>query len=215
MIFFAPAYDPSTRANLSIAKLITTPTCVTLFEIKATRQELITALSQADKLPLFAMSHGVRDALKGHNGEIALSNSDVNLLGRRTVYAFACHTAAELGKSAAKTESIWWGYSDTISCAIDSPSLESIFTEIFTFIRDNFHVTTSPQHRQTVLAQLKEMCEEAADDVDDIDSDKELSDIIEVQATLRHLWERLRIWVPGADDPERHPHGSSPSLPWG
>ena len=215
MIIFVPAYDESTNANLTIAKLITTPTCVTLFEIKATRQELITALSQANLLPLFAMSHGVRDALKGHNGEIALSNSDVHLLGRRIVYAFACHTAVELGQLAAKTGSIWWGYSDMISCAIDSPPVRSIFAEIFTFIRDNFQTATSLERRQTILNQLKAMCEEAADEVDDIDSETELPDITEIQMTLLHIWDRLRIWVPGAQDPERHPHGSSPSLPWG
>lgn len=215
MIIFVPAYDESTNANLTIARLITTPTCVTLFEIQATRQELITALSQANLLPLFAMSHGVRGALKGHNGEIVLSISDLHVLGRRTVYAFACHTAVELGQLAANTGSLWWGYSDIISCAIDYPPVRSIFTEIFTFIRDNFHTATSPERRQTILNQLKQMCEEAAAEVDAIDSETELSDMTQIQMTLLHIWDRLRIWVPGAQDPERHPHGSSPSLPWG
>ncbi len=214
MIVFVPAYDISTKANLFIAKHITTSTCITLFEIKATRKELIAALSQANSFPLFAMSHGVRDALKDNKGEVALSSNDVNLLNKRTVYAFACHTAAQLGKSAADAGSIWWGYSDTISCAVDSPDLSEIFTEIFTFMRDNFQNATSPEEIQAILETLKQICDEAAELVDNIDFETEFSDIAEIQMTLLHIWDRLRIWIPGAEDPESHPHKSSPSLPW-
>ncbi len=214
MIVFVPAYDISTKANLFIAKHIITSNCITLFEIQATRQELIAALSQANSLPLFAMSHGVRDALKGDKGEVALSSNDVNLLNKRTVYAFACHTAAQLGKSAADEGSIWWGYSDTISCAVDSPAVSEIFTEIFTFIRDNFKIATDAEEIQTILETLKQMCEQAAEQIDNIDFETEFSDIAEIQMTLLHIWDRLRIWIPNAEAPERHPYGSSPSLPW-
>lgn len=213
MIIFAPAYDPPTKANLIIAKLIATPTCIALFETNATRQEFIAALSQAN-LPLFAMSHGERDALKAQNGEIAVSNHDIHLLGQRNVYAFACHTAAQLGKSAAEAGSIWWGYSDIISCAMDSPSVDSIFAEIFTFIRDNFHTAISSHQRQSILAQLKKMCEEAEYQIDLIDEETEIEEIMEVYRTLRHIWDRLRIWIPDAQDPERHPDSSGPFFPW-
>ncbi|MEQ9357524.1 hypothetical protein [Coleofasciculus chthonoplastes] len=218
MIVFVPAYDPSTEANIAIAKLIITEDCVTFFEKKATRQELIAVLSKANLLPVFAMCHGVRNALKGHKGEVALSCDnihDLQLLSQRTVYAFACHTATELGRSAADIGAIWWGYSDTISCAIDSSSVIPIFTEIFIFIRDNFQRATSSQDRQRVIEQLKQMCEQAEAQVDQIDAQTEITDITEVYMTLRHIWDRLRIWVPGIQVPEQHPDASSPSLPWG
>ncbi|HBL10355.1 MAG TPA: hypothetical protein DD379_02885 [Cyanobacteria bacterium UBA11162] len=214
MIVFVPAYDLSTKANLTIAKLITTSDCITIFETKATRTELIAALSESNSFPLFAMSHGVREALKGQKGEIALSDKDANLLNKRTVYAFACHTAVQLGKAAADAGSIWWGYSDIISCAIDAPTVTEIFTQIFTFILDNFPTAMSPMQIQTMLETLRQMCEKAADQVDLIDFETEFYDIAEVQMTLLHIWDRLRIWIPGVEDPERHPYGSSPSLPW-
>ena len=47
-----------------------------------------------------------------------------------------------------------------------------------------------------------------------IDADTEITEIMEVYRTLRHLWDLLRIWVPGAARPEQHPHSTSPSLPW-
>lgn len=215
MIFFVPAYDLSTNANLTIAKLITTSNCVTLFDKHATKQELIVALSNKSDDPLFAMSHGLPDALKAQNGEVAISPNDVHLIGERKVYAFACHTAAELGKSAANQGTIWWGYSDTISCAIDSPALSSIFTDIFIFIRDNFEIATSTKDRQVMLEELKKKCEKAQDEVDRIDAEIEISEIMEVYRTLRHIWDRLRIWMPNAQQPEQHPEVSSPSLPWG
>lgn len=214
MIFFVPAYDPSTKANLTIAKLITKPYFVILFDKKATKEELKAALSKAD-LALFAMSHGAPDGLKAQNGNIAMSTKDVHLIGERTVYAFACHTAAELGKCAANKGTIWWGYSDTISCAIDSPALSSIFTDIFIFIRDNFEISTSPEKRQVMLEELKKKCEEAQKEIDFIDSQTEITEIIEVNRTLLHIWDRLRIWIPGIQHPEQHPQASPPSLPWG
>jgi hypothetical protein len=53
-----------------------------------------------------------------------------------------------------------------------------------------------------------------SDTIDLIYEKEKLDDIIEIQATLRHIWDRLRIWLPGYEKPEQHPHSSSPSLPW-
>ena len=156
-MIFVPAYDVSTRANLTIAnELIQLPNCVALLEEKATKDRLLIEL-QKSNVPLLAMSHGKPEELKAQNGEIALSKDDIKFLDGRTVYAYACHTANELGEVAAKKGSIWWGYSDKISCAIDSPELKSIFSEIFIFIRDNFHTATSQQDRQRVLEELKNL----------------------------------------------------------
>jgi hypothetical protein len=214
LIIFVPAYDISNRANLKIAaELIKSCNCVAIFEDEATQCRLLTELKKSNT-PLLVMSHGIPEALKAQDGQIALSTNDVNLLNGRTVYAYACHTAKQLGKNAAQQGSIWWGYSDAISCAIDSPELISIFTGIFVFIRDNFHTATSQHDRQRFLEELKNLCETAEEQVDMIDADTEITEIMEVYRTFRHLWDLLRIWVPGADRPEQHPHSTSPSLPW-
>ena len=214
VIIFAPGYDVSTRANLTIARRIKLPNCQVLFEAEATKEMLLMALSQSDQ-PLLVMSHGIPKAVKAQHGEIALSKNEVNLLNRRTVYAYTCYTAAQLGRDAAHQGSIWWGYSELISCAINSPRLISIFTNIFTFIRDNFHKAKSKEDRQRVLEELKNLCATAEEKVDLIYADTETTDILELYMTLQHLWNRLRIWAPGAAEPEQHPHSSSPSLPWG
>lgn len=146
MIIFCPAYDLSTRANLTIAQLIATSTSLDLFGDRAKRDALIEALSKTDR-PLLALSHGTSEILYAQNGEIGLSTDRIHLLARRSVYAFACHTANRLGKSAADGGSIWWGYAGWISNEIDSPDVYLIFCKIFVFIRDNFYQNTSAQDR--------------------------------------------------------------------
>jgi len=57
VIFFVPAYDECTRANFTLAQLITTNSCLKIFDVNATEAALIQELTQTT-LPLFAMSHG-------------------------------------------------------------------------------------------------------------------------------------------------------------
>ncbi|MEM9538457.1 MAG: hypothetical protein AAGA60_02980 [Cyanobacteria bacterium P01_E01_bin.42] len=230
MIVFVPGYDPSTYANLKIARLLNPSNCILLFENKATREELVNIL-EISKFPLFVMSHGISNAFKAqpdpkptnrkevqtlNQENIAFSNMDVTLLKQRTVYAFACNTAQELGEVAANFGSIWWGYSDTVPCPFDNPNPEvtTIFVDIFDFIKDNFTDPVSSEDIQIFLDKLKIKCENSAEQIDLIDAQEEFDDILAIYATLIQIWDRLRVWLPGQEQPEQHPHSSSPSLSW-
>lgn len=217
MIVFVPAYDISTQANLTLAQQLSIPSkSINLLGKNATRDALLKALEDGERV-VFAMSHGESNTLFAQNGQIALSTDNAHLLGGGIVYAFACHTAAQLGKSAAETGSIWWGYAGWISCAIDSPSVQSIFIEIFSFIRDNFPLATSTEARQIFLDRLKQECEKATDKIIEIHEKTANPDfeLFQVMSTLHHLWDRLRIWVPDAANSERHEDASPDVLPWG
>jgi hypothetical protein len=216
MIFFVPAYDECTRANLTIAQLITTNCyhCIQIFGVDATQDALFKELTKTN-LPLFAMSHGNDSMLKAQDGQIALSNENIHKIGKRSVYAFACNTAIQLGKSAAEIGSTWWGYSCPISCAIDSPYVQSIFTDIFIFIRNNFHQATTPQQRQAVLDELKNRCEQAFHKgLSECYAGTLLAPTFQEYQTLLEIWGRLRIWVPGLAQPEKHPSASEAVVDW-
>ncbi|MEK8019242.1 MAG: hypothetical protein VSS75_020415 [Candidatus Parabeggiatoa sp.] len=212
MIFFVPAYDECTHANLTLAQFITTHGCIKLFDVNATEEALIQELTQTT-LPLFAMSHGDIDKLKAQNGQIALSDKNSHCLGKRSIYAYACNTSIKLGQSAAKIGSTWWGYSCPISCVPNSPSVQSLFANIFTFIRDHFHQAVTSQQRQAVLDELKKKCEHAKEQlIEHYVNSSELK--TEEFLTLLQIWDRLRIWAPGLQEPEKHPTASEPAPDW-
>jgi hypothetical protein len=212
VIFFVPAYDECTRANFALAPLITTHSCIKIFDVNATEEALIQQLTQTTS-PLFAMSHGDVDKLKAQNGQIALSDQNIHHLGKRSVYAYACNTSVKLGKSAAKIGSTWWGYSCPISCVSNSPFVQLLFANIFAFIRDNFHQTVTSQQRQAVLDELKNQCEHARAQLLDYyvnPSELKFEDFLALQQIL----DRLRIWASGLPEPEKHPEASEPAPDW-
>ena len=136
---------------LNIASSINFNNSITLFGQEATREKLLEILAKSDT-PLFAMSHGNPDILYAQNGEIALASSDENLLGKRSVYGFACYTAIRLGESVAQQGGIWWGYSDRVACYIDNPKFIQFFQQIFQLIYHNF------AQAKTVIIELLCMC---------------------------------------------------------
>jgi hypothetical protein len=226
MILFVPAYDEATRSNLTIAKMISQPQMITLFAKDATPEKFAGALQEQTHWPVFAMSHGTPDSLKAQEGQTALSTAQVELLGRRVCYVFACHTATQLGPQAAKIGSSWWGYVGTVSGAFgeskapetfhtdDSSAIHSLFVEIFIFLRDQFHLEMTVLKRQQVLVELQQKCEQAANLLDKQYLAFPQQSFLEEYVTLAHLWERLRIWVSGNEQAEKHPSASEPVFDW-
>jgi hypothetical protein len=137
VIVFVPCHDPATEANLAVAEKILNEDCRPFFKDRATRAELLSALGHEDS-SLFAMAHGRQNALLAQNGETGLSEEDVSVLGRRSVYAYACHTAGTLGQEAARKGSIWWGYVGSVQSPDSSAVLLPVFVGIFSRILKAF-----------------------------------------------------------------------------
>jgi hypothetical protein len=127
VILFVPAYDATTYANLIVARrleaLLPTHSLSYLAEA-ATREALLSALDQT-LLPVFIMTHGRPELLRGQAGTLALGTDpqDLRRLGSRSIYAFACHTANQLGEQAARAGASWWGYTGAIQCPDDAMGL--------------------------------------------------------------------------------------------
>lgn len=208
MIIFAPNHDPQTRANHSVALNLITGSSMAVVDADATRDNLISALEAAN-IPLLAMSHGREAYLIDQNKGIAICDGDVGLLSDRATFAFACLTANELGETVAVKGGSWWGYTGRISAPSEAPECLPFFVDIFRFIRD-FFPSHSSQHRcQHFLEHLKVLCEAARVrlndiflDGTDVDSDAFLC--------LLHIWDRLRVWLPGATEPIHHPDCNLP-----
>lgn len=217
MIFFVPGYDPQTRANLAIAQRLVPrdPEGDTrLFDSAAQRAALVNALSTRAS-PIFAMSHGRQDRLLAQGGKPAIEESDtplLSLLVGQSVFAYACHTATRLGRVASEHGATWWGYTGKVQCPVDTPPFDRIFVELFQLVLEHFWTSASHDARSAFLDEFKSRCDLAAREIDEIGDEYPDVDTFSAQLCALHVWDRLRIWVKGADGPEQHPEARPPTL---
>jgi hypothetical protein len=211
VIFFIPGYDPATESNLAVGERIVPEVCQPLLRDRATRKELLAALSHA-AVPLFAMSHGHSDALLAQGNEKGLTKEDLSVVGPRSVFAYACHTAGMLGKAAAQGGAIWWGYTGAVTAPDSSALLLPVFVEIFFYLREIFPEAESSEECRMVLLRVAELCEKAQLLVDDLGAEDANLDVMSPSCCLLHIWQRLRVWRPGADSPLKHPDAPLPLL---
>lgn len=208
MIVFVSAYDEATRANLAVARDLRLPHADRLIADGAVRTALHLAL-RANGAPLFAMSHGKPDHLCAQHcshatDHVALSVQDVSVLGSRSVFAYACHTAARLGPEVSSQGVTFWGYIREITAPDARDAFRGYFVRIFDYIGESFPGAGSAEQRRDVLERIKALCDEAALAVDEAaDADPTL-DVLETYQSLRDLWQYLRVNGAGAASAESH-----------
>jgi hypothetical protein len=217
MILFVPAYDPQTRSNLAIAQQLACepPEGVChLFGDGATRAALIDALGNR-KSSVFVMSHGQQTRLVAQWGETAIDEQDeqvLTCLAGRAVFAYACHTANQLGRTAAHQGAIWWGYTGKLQCPVHEPPFGVLFSRLFQFIINRFWMAMHPLDRDSFFVELRSRSDAVACAIDDFGERYADMDTFSAQLCALHVWDRLRIWVTGADGPEHHPDARPPVL---
>lgn len=212
MIVFVPGYDAATNANLAVARDLVLTEDLGLLGDEATRASLLEALRTRTAEALFSMSHGRPDHLCAQGGEAALTARDAAVAGGRSVYAFACHTASRLGSEMSRGGVTWWGYTGAIQCPEDAAPFRVLFVDLFCFIGGAFAAASTGVLRGAVLDEIARRCEEAQGVVDEHAlRDPEL-DVWAAYHCLLHVWDRLRVWAPGATEPEAHGRARPPSL---
>ena len=192
MIFFIPAYDDATRANLGVIMPVIPQNSIQLLEQNATRANLWQHLSTNNLL--FAMAHGDSDAIWDNN-EIrrALALMDNTHFIDKKSCVFACFTANELGLHLKMHNSIYWGYTGSIAASTHSELLTPIFASIFQHIITFFPNCDDKQAINTSIHKLKLLCDNAQNEVDTL---YEMNDDIDVMSSyncLNHIWNRLRV----------------------
>jgi hypothetical protein len=209
---FVPGYDPATNANLAVAGELISMQDHALLAGHATRENLVAALRSMATEALFSMSHGRPHYLRGQGGDAALTAQDAAEVGRRSVYAFACHTASGLGSAMSRSGVTWWGYTGKIQCPEDAEVFRPLFVDLFRFIRDVFASASTAGDRRAALEEIARRCEEAQGIVDDRAAHDPDLNVWAAYLCLLHVWDRLRVWPPGANHPEAHMRAQPPSL---
>jgi hypothetical protein len=212
VIIFVPGYDPATNANLAVARELVSAQDIALLAEEATRENLLVALRTRTADALFSMSHGRPDHVCAQGGEVALTVRDAVATSPRSMYVFACHTASRLGSGMSQSGTTWWGYTGAIQCPEDAVSFRPLFVELFRFIRESFVAASTQVERRAVLEEIARRCEEAQGIVDEHAIRDPDVDVWTAYHCLLHLWDRLRVWCPGASHPEAHPRANPPSL---
>jgi hypothetical protein len=79
-------------------------------------------------------------------------------------------------------------------------------------IMDTLRTPTRRADRGDFLVELRRRCEAIAHAIDDLGEAYPDSDTFSAQLCALHVWDRLRIWVTGAEGPEHHPDARPPTL---
>lgn len=194
MITLVTNYDIETQANY-------TALCPYLDEHalvgeNAIRNQLLKALRQWPTSCLGVWSHGTHDGPREQGGGIALHLDDLKAVSPRPAYVFACHTGTRFGRAAAAEGWHWWGYTGAIGAPGDNAQEVAILGRALWTAFQLFRAVSSLDDIPETLTALKESVsrwEEELDQASDASGDSYLC--------LLHLWDRLRVWVPGADEP--------------
>lgn len=213
MIIFVPAYDDSTSGNLAVAMAMRPPAGAESLLADHATHVLLGLLSKHPRRPLFAMSHGGPRHLCGQGGAPVLDAETVadRKLCDRVMYIFACHTATELGRIAANHGATWAGYTGWISAPpVTQTSLE-VLASVFDFVCASIPHMRDTGFRQRFLLDLEARCEQAAAALDELAA-AGVGVELDAYLCLLHVWQRLRIWSEGDQEPARHPDAPPPSL---
>lgn len=202
VITFVPAYDLATSSNMAIAKELNTIPSLTLFEKKATSQNLKELLKKHKDLPIFVMSHGEKDYFYDNNEDVALDSKSekiLQLLKNRSIYVFACHTAANLALKISQKGTIYWGYNFQITAPDEQSEIKQLFVNLFSFIYNHFHTNTEITKVENFLVDLEQKCEETNYLLDQIYEQYPAIFSSETYRCLLHIWSRLRVFTPNGE----------------
>lgn len=203
MILFAPAYDEPTRCTFLLAHELVPDATQPLLGADASRAKLHHALASSSD-PLVALAHGSADHLRGQDGEPVLTVFDARSISPRAVFAYACHTGTQLGHAMSRTGNTWWGYSGAVAAPPEEATKSGVVTPVFRFLVEGFlHLRDEVPHPE-FFARLKALCERATHYLDDRAESGESVDA-GTYLCLLHMWDRLRVWNPGASRPAYHP----------
>lgn len=212
MIVLIPDYDEATQANAIIAEHVRFPVRSSMLVGEYAMGAQLRDLLEKAPSSLFAMSHGSPNTLFAQGGEAALSVEHAELVAGRQVFAFACHTASHLGREVARTGGCWWGYTGSISAPSTHARLITPFAELFSLLVSRFAEAETSAEVICLMGDLTHACEELATSIDGLADEDADFNPLGAHLALRHLWDRLRVWMPHALEPLKHPDARPPLI---
>lgn len=204
-IFFVSSHDEQTLANLVIAQAIANDGDVKVFDVNATRAGLFQALDEhpEDKI-IFSMSHGSKLAVIDNNWSPALHRGDGARVAGYKIFAWACLTGATVGYDLAQTGTTWWGYECAVNAPDDRPEFAPIHAEVIAEAKARFIAGVDVETVKQILHDIKVRCQDAIRALDAAGA-MEANGFATLYFFCNQFWQRLSVWLPGAQEPLRHP----------
>lgn len=202
MIVFITAHDEPTNDNLLVAGHLGAHAIIGLLGPDAIRANVLDALQAHPYSPFMAFSHGQPESIRGNDDQPALMIADTHLLGNRESFAFACHTAHVLGPNVSAQGGTWFGYTGPVNCLPADPDGIHHFSDIADFVAQRFPGCNSANDARAFVKDISDLTEQKHDAI--VASG---TYTFEMLHALRDISRRLRIWLPGAAGPIRHPEG--------
>jgi len=204
MIEFITDHDEATRAN----RIVYGPTAdAALLGPDASRPRL-TALLGARSDPVVALSHGDHRGPMDQAGEPAFDATTLATAPARPVWVWACHTGTRFGQQAAQNGWTWWGYTGAVSAPGAGEDELPILRGAFAVAVAAFKRGGSPAAAEEAVVALEVAVRRIQEALDELGGGASQESYL----FLLHLWDRLRVWFPGAGAHVNHPRASKPLL---
>ncbi|RDK01185.1 hypothetical protein [Paraburkholderia lacunae] len=200
---FAPSYDPATRDNAAIARLVEVfwPINIGLIGEHANSDDFWETLVSCDE-PLVIMSHGDHDCVCESRSKDLITVVDIknnkNDILNKILFVFACKTALTLGSKFGSTgkqkakKGVWWGYNRSISAP--EKSEKANFVRVFEHIAVAISGAQTPEAARVLVEALKNMCTGFYDNaVQSMATARIPARAQEVATLYRHFWEHLEV----------------------
>jgi hypothetical protein len=195
VIAFVPAYDEATHANLNCIRDRLPPSALTGPD--ATRVALHAAMAREPTSSVVFWSHGDHFGPKDQSGSTALGSSELDADRPRQVFAYACHTGTDFGRLASGRGWTWWGYTGPVTAPSDVAEecriLAVAMWDVVAVFEAAGDTPTTPD-----LDRVEAIGRDCFDAIDDAIGDDALYESL---CCAKNLWDRLRVWIPGREEP--------------
>ena len=212
MLLFSTEYDDETKLCARLAIALTNRFSSTLLQgSNAIRSNLLTELKSGKHDVVAFFSHGSQISISESETQDALTYRDLqSIKPAHQAFAYTCHSG-HLGLDASANSWTWWGYDNLMQ----PPPYHSVRPQQ---IEDIFHVIlstlpTTVGQAQVLIAinHIKLTCDSALNLHLKANSNRaSYSDTV----FFRHIWSRLRVWLPGGLQPLKHPEAYPGPLDW-
>lgn len=207
LLVFCPDDDDESAANVPVARHLASSNGRLLEGQDALRGNLFQYIGDPFQGLVF-MGHGSKETVAEQGGGNALTLADLQYYKLKPTLAYTCYSA-HLGQVAAENGIVWWGYENVMQPppfdVVDKDHIENLFR----FLAHRYWKVQDKNGVVTLIEDIKQLSDSILEryEIDD-------STIMSCSMFFRHVWSRLRVWLPETHYAIRHGGGFRGQLDW-
>lgn len=207
LLVFCPDDDAECAANVPVARHLASFKGRLLEGPDALRSNLLRHVeSPLDGLVL--MGHGSTETVAEQGGGNALTITDFQYYKLKPTLAYTCFSA-HLGQVAAENGIVWWGYENVMQPPPVDVVKKDHIENLFRYLAHRYWKVKDSVDAVILIEEVKQLSEDILEGYEIAETT-----IMSCSMFFRHVWSRLRVWLPDTDFAIRHGGAFRGQLDW-